>query len=61
VERAPGTNLIGGSVDAKAGLDDVEKRKLFSLPGLELRPLGGVSSKYNIMEWLVLPPFATTF
>jgi hypothetical protein len=23
-----------------AGLDDVEKRKFFTLPGLELRPLG---------------------
>jgi hypothetical protein len=25
-------------VDLKAGLDDVEKRKFFTLPGLELRP-----------------------
>jgi hypothetical protein len=27
-------------VDPRAGLDDMEKRKLLSLPGLELRPLG---------------------
>jgi hypothetical protein len=27
-------------VDPRAGLDDVEKRKLLTLPGLELRPLG---------------------
>jgi hypothetical protein len=27
-------------VDPRAGLDDVEKRKFFTLPGLELRPLG---------------------
>jgi hypothetical protein len=39
-ERAPGTSLIGGWVDLRAGLDDVEKRKLLTPPGLELRPLG---------------------
>jgi hypothetical protein len=38
-ERAPGTHWIGW-VDARAGLDDVEKRKLLTLPGLELRSLG---------------------
>jgi hypothetical protein len=27
-------------VGPKAGLDDVEKRKFLTLPGLELRPLG---------------------
>jgi hypothetical protein len=27
-------------VDPRAGLDDVEKRKFLTLPGLELRPLG---------------------
>jgi hypothetical protein len=27
-------------VDLRAGLDDVEERKFFILPGLELRPLG---------------------
>jgi hypothetical protein len=27
-------------VDSRAGLDDVEKRKFFTLSGLELRPLG---------------------
>jgi hypothetical protein len=35
-ERAPGTHWIGGWVDPRAGLDDVEKRKFFTLPGLEL-------------------------
>jgi hypothetical protein len=34
-ERAPGTHWIGG-----ACLDEVEKRKFLTLPGLELRPLG---------------------
>jgi hypothetical protein len=27
-------------VDLRAGLDDLEKRKFLTLPGLELRPLG---------------------
>jgi hypothetical protein len=39
-ERAPGTHWIGGWVDLRAGLDDLEKRKFLTLPGLELRPLG---------------------
>jgi hypothetical protein len=38
-ERAPGTNRIGGSVDPRPGLDDVEKRNFLTLPALELRPL----------------------
>jgi hypothetical protein len=44
-ERAPGTHWIGGWVDPRAGLDNVEKRKFFTLPGLELQPLG--HSFYN--------------
>jgi hypothetical protein len=38
-ERVSGTHWIGGWVGAKAGLDDVEKRKFLTLSGLELRPL----------------------
>jgi hypothetical protein len=38
-ERTPSTLWIGGWVDPRAGLDDVEKRKFLTLPGLELRPL----------------------
>jgi hypothetical protein len=38
-ERAPGTHWIGGWVDPSAGLDDVEKRKFLTLPGLELQQL----------------------
>jgi hypothetical protein len=36
----PGTHLIGGWVDPRVGLYDVEKRKSLTLPGRELRPLG---------------------
>jgi hypothetical protein len=39
-ERAPGTYWIGGWVDPRAGLDDVEKRKFLTLPGLELLTFG---------------------
>jgi hypothetical protein len=39
-EGAPGTHWIGDWVGPRAGLDDVEKRKFLSFPGLELRPLG---------------------
>jgi hypothetical protein len=35
-----GTHWIRGWVDPRAGLDDVEKRKFLTLPGLEFRPLG---------------------
>jgi hypothetical protein len=38
-ERAPGTHWIGGWVDPRAGLDDVEKRKFLTLLGFELRTL----------------------
>jgi hypothetical protein len=34
-----GTHWIGGWVDPRAGLDDVEKRQFLALPGLELRTL----------------------
>jgi hypothetical protein len=35
-----GTHWIGGWVDLRAGLDNLEMRKFLILPGLELRPLG---------------------
>jgi hypothetical protein len=38
-ERAPGTHWLGGWMDPRASLDDVERRKFLTLPGLELRPL----------------------
>jgi hypothetical protein len=39
-ERAPGTDWIGGSVNSRADLDDVENRKFLTLAGLELGALG---------------------
>jgi hypothetical protein len=39
-EITPVTHWIGGWLDPRAGLDDLEKRKSLSLPGPQLRPLG---------------------
>jgi hypothetical protein len=39
-ERVPDTHWIGSFVDPREGLNDVEKRKFFAIPGLEHRPLG---------------------
>jgi hypothetical protein len=39
-ERASGTHWIGGWVDPRAAMDDLEKRKFLTLLGLELQPLG---------------------
>jgi hypothetical protein len=39
VERAPGTHWVGGWMDPRAGLNDVEKSKFLTLLGLELWPL----------------------
>jgi hypothetical protein len=39
-ERAPGTHWIGGWVGIRDCLDDKEKWKFFTLPGLQLGPLG---------------------
>jgi hypothetical protein len=47
-ERASGTHWVGGWVDPRAGLDDVEKRKFLTLPGLELRPLGHAACSQSL-------------
>jgi hypothetical protein len=39
-ERATCTHWLGGLVNPRAGLDDLEKRKFLTLPGFELRPVG---------------------
>jgi hypothetical protein len=38
-ERASVTYGIGGWVDPRTGLDDVEKRRSLTIPGLEFQPL----------------------
>jgi hypothetical protein len=46
----PGTHWIGSWVDPRAGLDDLEKRKFFTLPGLELRPLSRPARSQSIYQ-----------
>jgi hypothetical protein len=46
-ERTPGTHFIGGWVDPRVGVDDVEKRKFLTLPALELRPIWRSASRYT--------------
>jgi hypothetical protein len=45
----PGTHWTGGWVSPTAGLNDMEKRKLLTLPGLEFRSqvLQPVASRYT--------------
>jgi hypothetical protein len=46
----PGTHFIGGCVDPRAGLDDMEKGKFLTLSGLELPPplvVQPVASRYT--------------
>jgi hypothetical protein len=47
-ERALGTHWIGGLVNPRAGLDDAENRKFFTLPVLELRPPGRPASRQSL-------------
>jgi hypothetical protein len=52
--KSSGTRFIGGCVDLRAGLDDMEKWKFFILPGLELPPLlvvQPVASRYT--DWAI--------
>jgi hypothetical protein len=46
----PGNHWIGGWVDPRADLDDVEKRQFFNLPGVELRPLGHSASSQSLYQ-----------
>jgi hypothetical protein len=47
-EKAHGTHCVGGSVNPRAGLDDVEKTKFLTLAGLELRPLGRPARSHSL-------------
>jgi hypothetical protein len=48
-ERAPVTHSIGGWVDLRAGLDDVEKKTFLTLSGLELQHLDGEGSGNDVI------------
>jgi hypothetical protein len=44
----PNIHWIGGWVDPRAGLDDLEKWQFLTLPGLELQPLGRPSRSWSL-------------
>jgi hypothetical protein len=48
--KGPGAHWIGGLVDPRAGLDDLEKRKFLTLPGLELRSLGRPARSQSLYQ-----------
>jgi hypothetical protein len=54
-ETAPRTHWIVW-VDPRVGMDDVEKRKFFTLPGLELRPLGRPARRQSLYRLPLLAP-----
>jgi hypothetical protein len=51
-ERNPGTHWIGGCVDHRIKLDNVEKRKILPLPGFEVQPLGLNSQSLYRLSYL---------
>jgi hypothetical protein len=61
-ERAPGTHFIGGWVEPRAGLEDKEKWKFFTLPELELQPplvVQPVGSRYT--DWAIPAPTGQSY
>jgi hypothetical protein len=51
------THWMGGWVDPRAGLDDLEKRKFLTLPGLELQPLrrpARSQSLYRLLHFMLV-------
>jgi hypothetical protein len=51
-ERAHGTSWIRGWESLRTGLDDVERREIFTIPGLELRNLGCPTSNQSLYRLL---------
>jgi hypothetical protein len=49
-ESTPGTLWVGGWVVPRASLDDMEERKFFTLPGLELRPLSHPARSQSLYQ-----------
>jgi hypothetical protein len=55
-ERAPGTHWREGCLNPRARLDDVEKRKFLTLPGLELDLSVVQPVAYRNTDWSILAP-----
>jgi hypothetical protein len=55
-DRGLGTHWIGGWVDPRDGLDNVDKRKFLTLPGVELRPLGRTARSQSLTDYATPDP-----
>jgi hypothetical protein len=53
-ERVPGTHWIGGWVNPRACLDDLEKRKFLTLPRLELHTFGRPGRSQSLLPTMSL-------
>jgi hypothetical protein len=54
-EKAPGTHCIESWVDPRPDLDDMEKRTVFTLSGIQFRPLGRPArSQYEVIKFRTL-------
>jgi hypothetical protein len=60
-ERAPGTHWIGGWVRPSAGLNSVEKIKIFPLPEVESRPSGPSLYRLNYFDSLYFAQVSDKF
>jgi hypothetical protein len=51
-EHSPGTHCtcIAGWMGPRAGLDDVEKRKFLTLPGLDLQLIGDWGTQFGLLQ-----------
>jgi hypothetical protein len=56
-EKASGTHWRVSWVGPRTGLDDVERRKILPLPGLELRPLGRPACSQSLYRLRYPGPF----
>jgi hypothetical protein len=60
-EKAPGTHWIGGWLNPRVGLDDVEKRKFLTLLGLELRTFRRPARSQSLYRLLYPGSYVSTY
>jgi hypothetical protein len=56
-KEPPATHWIGDWMDPLAGLDDMEKRKFLTLPGLEFRPLSRPALSQSLYQLRYPAPY----